>query len=201
VGLLALALGLTACMGIDVASIRRADPQGQAAAGEVAVASGRIRFIVDGRPLEYGFLNKPTLQLYHRGRGQLMSTPEVAGDGRFRWQLPAGDYGIAVVHGGMPPPQVPHVLPGGALVFLNGVVDPGVEFTLRPGRVQYLGTLVVEVESRPQRDVLFGSERVFGRLLGIRVDDEGADERRADASSPPGPALMRRVTTRSSKPS
>ena len=199
VGLLALALGLTACMGIDVASIRRADPQARAAAGDVVVASGRVRFIVDGRPLEYGFLNKPALQLYHRGRRQLMSTPEVAGDGRFRWQLPAGDYGVAVIHGGMPPTRQPHWLPGGALVFVNGVVDPGVEFTLKLGRPQYLGTLVVEVESGPQRDVLFGSERVFGRLLGIRVDDEGAGEEHAEASSPAGPALMRRVTARPSK--
>lgn len=201
VGLLALALGLTACMGIDVSSIRQADPHGQAAAGDMAVASGRVRFIVDGQPLEYGFLNKPSLQLFHRGRRQLLSTPEIARDGRFRWQLPAGDYGVAVIHGGMPPTGQPHWLPGGALVFVNGVVDPGVEFTLTPGRAEYLGTLVVEVESRPARGVLFGGERVFGRLLGIRVDDEGAHERRAGASSAPAPALMRRITPRPAQPS
>lgn len=187
---------LTACMGIDVSSVRRAGSGGPGA-GE-AVAQGTIRFIVDGRPIEYGLLNKPALQLFHRGRGQLLSTPETARDGSFRWTLPAGDYGVAVVHGGMVPPQQPHRLPGGGLVFVNGLVDPGLEFSLVPGQVQELGTLVIEVESAAPKGVLFGSERVFGRLLAVRVEPAGAALRVIAKGSPKtGPCRPARSRTSS----
>ena len=128
----------------------------------------------------------------HRGRGQLLSSPEVGNDGRFRWQLPPGDYGVAVIHGGMSPAQQPHRLPGGSLVFVNGLVDPGIEFTLQPGRHQALGTLVVEVESRAPKDVLFGSERVFGRLREIRVEDDDSAPA-LGAQGAPVRAPMRRI--------
>ena len=120
-----------------------------------------------------------------------MSTPETAGDGGFAWSLPAGDYGIAVIHGGKTPPQQPHRLPGGQLVFVNGLVDPGAEFTLPAGRRSYVGTLQIEAESAPQKDVLFGKERVFGRLLAVRVLDEREP---AGAGAELQPALMRVVT-------
>lgn len=171
---LAAAASLVACMGVDVSSIRRADESPPLAGAGVAVATGSVRFIVDGAPLVYGFLNRPTLSLYHRGQGRLMASPEVSGDGSFRWQLPAGDYGVAVIFGGMPPTGQAHRLPGGALVFVNGIVDPGLEFTLSPGAVQSLGTLVIEVESRPAQGILAGSERVFARLVDIRVETGSA---------------------------
>ncbi|MBP8307800.1 MAG: hypothetical protein KAY46_11080 [Burkholderiaceae bacterium] len=190
--LLAIALApLSACMGIDVTSVRRASVDAPASP-ELALASGRIRFVVDGQPLNYGLLNKPTLQLFHRGRGQLLSSPEVGSDGRFRWQLPPGDYGVAVIHGGMSPARQPHRLPGGSLVFVNGLVDPGIEFTLQPGRHQALGTLVIEVESRAPKDVLFGSERVFGRLREIRVEDDDSGPA-FGAQGAPVRAPMRRI--------
>lgn len=174
----AAAATLGGCAGIDVSAVRRAAADAQPAADE-AVASGRIRFVVDGKPLEYGLLNKPRLQLFHRGRQQLMATPETASDGSFRWQLPAGDYGVAVIFGGMVPPQQPHRQPGGGLVFVNGLVDPGVEFTLAPRERSELGTLVVEVESRLPSGVLnLTGERVFGRLLAIRV--EGGEAMRVE---------------------
>lgn len=162
---------LAACMGIDVGSVHRADPSASVAA-ERAIAFGRIRWVVDGRPIGYHLLNRPALQIFHRGRGRLMATPECDADGSFAWELPAGDYGVAVLHGGMGPAQQPHRLPQGALVFVNGIVDPGLEFRLAPGQRHYLGTLVVEVASRPPTGVLFGSERVFDRLLALRIVDE-----------------------------
>jgi hypothetical protein len=179
---LALTVALTAavagCGGIDVRSVRRADAGAQPAADE-AIASGRIRFVVDGKPLEYGLLNKPRLQLYHRGRQQQLATPETSSDGSFRWQLPAGEYGVSVVFGGMAPTQQPHQTPGGAVVFVNGLVDPGVEFTLAPRASTELGTLVVEVESRAPSGVLnLTGERVFGRLLAVRV--EGGEAMRVE---------------------
>ncbi len=192
-GLMIMALTpLTACMGIDVTSVRRASANAPVSP-ELAMASGRVRFIVDGQPLAYGLLNKPTLQLFHRGRGQLLSSPEVGSDGRFHWLLPPGDYAVAVIHGGMSPAQQPHRLPGGALVFVNGLVDPGIEFTLQPGRHQALGTLVVEVESRAPKDVLFGSERVFGRLRDIRVEDEADSGQALGTREVPVRAPMRRI--------
>jgi hypothetical protein len=178
IGTVILLAALAACAGIDVQSVRRAD-DGMVAAADEAIASGRIRFVVDGRELAYGLLNKPTLQLFHRGRGMLMSSPEVHGDGSFRWRLPAGEYGVAVIHGGLAPTQQPHQLPGGALVFVNGIVDPGVTFTLPPGASTELGTLVVEVESRPITATLdLTGERAFGRLLAIRA--EGGDAMRVE---------------------
>jgi len=187
----AVLLALAGCMGIDVGSVRRAGVQ-SAPAPDAAIAIGRILFVVDGKPLAYGLLNKPALQLFHRGRGKLMATPETDSDGRFVWELPAGDYGVAVIHGGMVPAQQPHLLPSGAVVFVNGIVDPGVEFELKAGGAFYLGTLVVEVASMPPRDVLFGKERVFGSLRGIRIDNDFEAEapQVADGAAAPPPRLQ-----------
>lgn len=179
---------LAGCMGIDVRSVSRADAS-DAPAADRAIAVGRIRFVVDGKPLDYHLLNKPALQLFHRGRGVLMATPETSGDGRFAWSLPAGDYGVAVIHGGKTPAQQPHHLPGGGLVFVNGLVDPGLSFRVAAGMRAYVGTIEVQIESAPQKGVVidFG-ERVFGRLLAIRVIDElASDAPRAAALQP---ALM-----------
>lgn len=167
---------MAGCMGIDVRSVSRADASDTPTADQ-AIAVGRIRFVVDGKPLDYHLLNKPALQLFHRGRGVLMSTSETAADGRFTWSLPAGDYGVAVIHGGKTPAQQLHRLPDGRLVRVNGLVDPGLSFQLAGGTRVYLGTLELEVESAPQKGVVidFG-ERVFGRLLAIRVVDESSQD-------------------------
>jgi hypothetical protein len=169
---LALAALLAGCMGIDVHSVRRADTAAHGPGAEQAVASGRIRHLVDGRPLEYGLLNKPHLSLYHRQSGVLMSSPEVQADGSYRWTLPAGDYIVAVLFGGLAPSAQPLRLPGGQVIRVNGIVDPGAAFTLPQGAVVDLGTLVVEVESRPATGLLFGNGPVFGRLRGLRVEPE-----------------------------
>jgi hypothetical protein len=189
----AVALLLTACAGIDLASVQRADASQAQASSQASIAVGKVRFIVDGQPLAYHFLNRPALQLYHRGRGQRMSTPVTAVDGRFAWKLPPGDYGVAVIFGGKVPSQQPHLLPGGGLVFVNGIVDPGLEFSLTPDSVSYLGTLVVDVESAPQQGVLFGKERVFGKLLAIRVEDEFDAEQARGVPPSTRPVLMRRI--------
>lgn len=171
---------LAGCAGIDVGSVRRTDPQGRAepAPGQATV-HGRVRFVVDGEPMRYHLLNRPHLQLFDRATGMLLSTPETDRDGRFAWQLPAADYGVAVIFGGMGPTHQPHFKPRGGLVFVHGIVDPGFEFRLAAGERRYLGTLEVAVESRLPTDVWFGKERVFGRLLGLRVLDEAEAERSA----------------------
>jgi len=182
-----LAILLTGCMGIDIHSVQRSDAASPGAATEQAVATGRILHVVDGRPMAYGLLDKPHLSLYHHQRRVLMSSPETAADGRYRWQLPAGDYTVAVIFGGMSPARQALRLPSGSVIRVNGIVDPGVTFTLAAGSVVDLGTLVVEVESTPARDVLFDSP-VFGRLRGLRVEPRAgtppADAGPAPVSSP-----------------
>ncbi|WP_425259774.1 hypothetical protein ACPOLB_02815 [Rubrivivax sp. RP6-9] len=178
----ALAALLAGCMGIDVHSVRRADPAAHSPGAAQAVASGRIRHLVDGRPIDYGLLNKPHLSLYHRQSGVLMSSPEVQGDGSYRWTLPAGDYIVAVIFGGFSPTAQPLRLPSGQVIRVNGIVDPGAAFTLPQGAVVDLGTLVVDVESRPSTGLLFGNGPVFGRLRGLRVEPEPGSAAAAPAA-------------------
>jgi len=126
--------------------------------------------------------------VFHRGRGQLMSTPETDEGGRFRWRLPAGDYGVAVIFGGLAPTGQPHRLPGGGLVFVNGIVDPGLAFTLPADATVDLGTLFVEVETKAYKPPLFAEGRVFGRLAGLRVEPgptSGATGARGDVLQAP----------------
>ncbi len=157
-------------MGIDVHSVRRADPAVHTPGAAQAVASGRICHVVDGRPFDYGLLSKPHLSLFHRQSGVLMSTPEVQSDGSYRWTLPAGDYTVAVIFGGFAPTAQPLRLPSGQVIRVNGIIDPGAAFTLPQGAVLDLGTLVADVESRPSTGLLFGNGPVFGRLRGLRVE-------------------------------
>jgi hypothetical protein len=194
-----LGVPLAGCMGIDVLAVRRADASTPPAAGH-AVAVGRIRFTVDGQPLQTHLLNKPALELFHRGQGRLMVTPEADAEGHYRWQLPAGDYGVAVIRGGMAPTDQPHFLPGGGLVFVHGLVDPGLAFTLTEGATIDLGTLFVDVETKPQKTTLWGEGRVFGRLLGLRIEPGPT----AGAPGAPGAmaglqAPMRRIDPREAR--
>lgn len=164
-----LAAALAGCMGIDVTGVRRAD-LADGIAPQSAVAFGGIRWVVDGQPLDYHLLNKPALLLFRREDGRYLNTPETDGDGRFAWTLPPGDYGIAVMFGGMPPTGQPHHMVNGHLAFVNGIVDPGLEFTVQAGRANWIGTIVVEARSKPAQALLGG--RVFGALDAVRVVDD-----------------------------
>lgn len=159
---------LTGCMGIHLDTVNRADPAAVPAGSALVV--GRIRHVVDGTPMQYGLLDKPTLQLFRRGDASYHASPEVGADGHFAWALPPGEYGVAVLFGGLPPPGVPHLMTTGQLVRVNGIVDPGLEFRAVAGQVVYLGTIEVAVRSRMTSALLGG--RVFGTLDGITVIDE-----------------------------
>lgn len=173
VWVIAASVLLAGCMGIDTRSVRRAQLQDPVPAGE-AVAVGRVRWIVDGRELDYGLLNKPAMLLFRRDDGRYLNTPEVRGDGRFVWRLPPGEYGVAVLFGGMSPTGQLHVMTNGHAAHVNGIVDPGLAFELAPGETHWLGAIVVTVHSRPADAWLGG--RVFDRLDGIVVvDDVSAD--------------------------
>ncbi len=134
---------------------------------------GRIRIVVDGQDHVHGLLDRPAMQLFHRGQGRMMATPEADGQGRFAWTLPAGDYGVAVLRGGLTPTQSPMLMPSGAWAMVHGLVDPGIEFVVEPGRTHALGTLVVEIESKRASDIL-GQPKVFARLLALSVEPEPA---------------------------
>lgn len=175
--LLLLVAVLHGCAGHDLLAVKRADSRAEVPAGS-AVLHGRIRFVVDGQPMRYGFWNKPYLQLFDRRSGLLMPTPEADANGRFAWQLPAGDYGVSVIFGGMSPAGSAHRQPNGALVYVNGLVDPGLELAPQAGARLYVGTIEVAVSSRlPASVIRITDERVFDRLLGVRVVDEAAAER------------------------
>jgi hypothetical protein len=152
----------------DVTSIRNASPATSPGEGQSRVR-GRIRIVVDGQDHVHGLLDRPAMQLFHRGQGRMMATPESDSQGRFAWTLPAGEYGVAVLRGGLTPTQSPMLMPSGALAMVHGLVDPGIEFVVEPGRTHELGTLVVEIESRRARDIL-GQPKVFARLLALRVE-------------------------------
>ncbi len=197
----AAALGATTvlggCAGMDLTSVSRVDARSAAAvAPGRAVVLGRVRWMVDGQPLRYHFLNRPHLQLFDRATGMLLSTPETDREGWFAWQLPAADYGVAVIFGGMGPTGQPHFLPRGGLVFVNGIVDPGFEIRVLEGERRYVGTLEVSVESRLPTDVWFGKERVFGRMLGMRVLDESSIERERGLDGGVAVDLLRAIPRR-----
>jgi hypothetical protein len=140
----------------DVTSIRNASPATSPGEGQ-SLVRGRIRIVVDGQDHVHGLLDRPAMQLFHRGQGRMMATPESDSQGRFVWTLPAGEYGVAVLRGGLTPTQSPMLMPSGALAMVHGLVD------------HELGTLVVEIESRRARDIL-GQPKVFARLLALRVE-------------------------------
>lgn len=169
VPLVAAAL-LAGCMGVDVSSVRRVEPGAALPTAGEAVVIGRIEHRVDGRPMTYGLLDKPHLSLVHLQRGVSMSSPETQADGSYRWQLPAGDYVVAVIFGGMSPTRQPLALPSGSVIHVNGIVHPGLAIRVPAGGVADLGTLVIDVESAPGRGLFAGDGRVFGRLAGVRVE-------------------------------
>jgi hypothetical protein len=103
----------------------------------------------------------------------MMAAPQADGRGRFVWTLPAGDYGVAVLRGRLTPTQSPMRMPSGAWAMMHGLVDPGIEFVLEPGRTHELGTLVAEIQPKRARDIL-GQPKVFARLLALCVEPEPA---------------------------
>ena len=130
---------------------------------------------VTGRPHRYGLLDRPAMLLFERGARRYLSTPEAGGDGAFCWRLPPGDYGVAVLRGGVSPADEMHAMVNGPVVTVLGFVDPGIEFTAGGGARIALGTLTVTVRTKRGSDI-WGS-RVFGALEGMRVAPEpGAGE-------------------------
>jgi hypothetical protein len=156
----------------DITSIRNAAAEARPGEGQ-SLARGRIRIVVDGQDHEHGLLDRPAMQLFQRGQGRMMATPEADIEGRFAWTLPAGHYGVALLRGGLTPTGSPMLLPSGAWALVHGLVDPGIEFVVEPGRTHELGTLVVEIESKRAADIL-GRPKIFGRLLALSVELEPA---------------------------
>jgi hypothetical protein len=148
----------------DVTSIRNAAAEARPGEDQ-SLVHGRIRIVVDGQDHVHGLLDWPAMQLFDRGQGRMMATPEADGHRRFVWKLPAGDYGVAVLRGGLTPTQSPMLMPSGAWAMVHGLVEPG--------RTHALGTLVVEIESKRASDIL-GQPKVFARLLALRVEPEPA---------------------------
>ncbi len=77
----------------DVTTIRNAAADARPGA-DPSLARCRNHIVVDGQDHVHGLLDRPAMQLFHRGRGRMMTTAEADGQGRFVWTLPVGDYGV-----------------------------------------------------------------------------------------------------------
>ncbi len=173
---------LASCAGIDVGTIYTVRPN-EFDVDAATLAVGEIRFVVDGKRLDYHFLNRPHFMLYRLHDKQYFETPETGSDGRYAWSIPEGDYRVAVLYGGMGPTGVPHFMENGVVMHVNGFVKPGLKFRIRKGRVNYLGVLEVDVSSKRARTLL--RESVFDRVNDIRVLDELSSQA-GDISLPEG---------------
>jgi hypothetical protein len=154
---------LTGC-GQNVGVIDRVAPEASVTSSE-GIVVGRVTFVVDGVAMDYSLLNKPAMLLARYSDDQFYATPEVDRDGSFSWRIPEGPYEIAVLYGGLAELKGFHS-PGGGFQQVLGLPRPGYGFVVEPGKVHYLGTLVVDVDSREPDGVLpnFTGERAFGKL-------------------------------------
>jgi hypothetical protein len=177
VGIFFLASALWGC-GINTTAIKNV-PVAPLADGQ-SVIIGKIRYVVDGQELAYHFLNRPALYLAREDLRQYFATPEADADGGFAWSIQPGDYEIAVIFGGMPPIASPWIRKDRRYdQAVNGITNPGIRITVEEKRVQYIGTIQIEVESRsPRRTLKLFGERVFGALNNIVVLDEYAVDAR-----------------------
>jgi hypothetical protein len=150
--------------GYNVGTIARVDPA-EALDPHEGIVVGRVMFVVDGATMNYNALNKPSMRLANYSDDQFYETPQVGKSGSFSWRIPAGSYEVAVLFGGLAE-LTGFVPPGGGAQQVLGLPRPGYGFVVKPGHVHYLGTLVVDVESREPEGVLpnFTGERAFGRL-------------------------------------
>lgn len=166
---------LTGC-GYNVGEIDRIDPGATLASSE-GIVVGRVKFVVDGVVMDYSFLNKPAMLLASYSDNQFYATPEVDSEGAFSWRIPEGPYEIAVLYGGLAELKG-FYLPDGGFQQVLGLPRPGYGFVVKSGKAHYLGTLVVDVESREPDGVLpnFTGERAFGSLNKTYVVNESASE-------------------------
>jgi hypothetical protein len=157
---------LLGCQSIDLRSVRTASDEPPRT--DAARIVGRIAVRADGQSVDFGVLGRPSLLLLDRGQRRLLQTPEADSQGRYRWDLPPGDYEVALIRGAMLPTQTPFLYPDGKLGIVNGLADPGVSFSVEAGRVYDAGTIVIEVVTRQAPGVIY-PQRVFGTLRSVDV--------------------------------
>jgi len=145
---------------------------------KAAMVVGKIRFIVDGKPMQYSLLNRPLLRLYKFSDASYYESPMVNADGSFTWVLPDGGYEIAVLFGGMGPAGELMIMRNtGATWRVNGFTHPGYRLSAEKGEIHYLGALIVDVNSRKMEALIdFTGERVFDSLNGMTVADESTTD-------------------------
>ncbi len=165
---------LTSC-GLKIGAIRSVDAT-KAPPADKGIVVGRVRFIVDGKELKYNLLNRPVMRLFRFSDGEYYETPMVDTTGAFSWQLPEGEYEIALLGGGMCPVGQPMLMRNSGVFWqVNGFSYPGYRLLATSGNIYYLGTLVVDVNSRKMNAVIdFTGERVFDSLNRIQIVDDSS---------------------------
>jgi len=111
--------------GLKVGAIRSVDAAKSFPAGK-GVVVGKVQFIGDGQNLKYNIFNRPLMRLFRFSDTDYFETPMVEATGAFSWELPAGEYEIAMLGGGMSPVK-PRMLmrSSGKYWQVNGFTYPG----------------------------------------------------------------------------
>lgn len=163
---------LTSC-GLKIGAIQSVDAT-ESSSVDRGIVIGRVRFIFDGKELKYNLLNRPVMRLFRFSDGQYYESPMVDNTGAFSWMLPEGEYEIALLGGGMCPVGQPMLMRNNDLYWqVNGFTYPGYRLFSTAGKINYVGTLVVDVNSREMKAVInFTGERVFDSLNRMQVVDD-----------------------------
>jgi hypothetical protein len=162
----------TGC-GLKVGAIRSVDAAKSFSVGR-GIVVGKVQFIVDGQNLQYNIFNRPLMRLFRFLDNNYYETPLVEATGAFSWELPAGEYEIAMLGGGMSPVKQRMLMRNSGKYWqVNGFTYPGYRFVVTSGKIHYLGTLAVDVNSRAMNAVIdFTGERVFDSLNRMLIVDE-----------------------------
>jgi len=121
-------------------------------------------------------MRRPVMRLFRFSDGEYYETPMVDTTGAFSWMLPEGEYEIALLGGGVCPVKQPMLMRNsGAYWQVNGFSYPGYRLFARTGKIHYLGTLVIDVNSRKMNAVIdVTGERIFDSLNQMQIVDESS---------------------------
>ncbi len=124
--LISIAL-LTGCSNLNTSAIRNTDSNGHIRDGGILI--GKVRYLVDGEVLQYHLLNRPALYLARNDLQAYFATPEADETGSFIWSLPAGEYEVAVIFGGLPGKTSYWWRKDGLSQMVNGITNPHILLT------------------------------------------------------------------------
>jgi hypothetical protein len=179
------AFALTTC-GVDLLSVRSVDPGARPREGN-GVIVGRIRILVDGKPLMFDGLDKPAMRLVSRDNETFNTSPTDRA-GYFAWSIPAGGYeirsifapwGVSVDHEGVYP-TVWNAAFGNQFAILTA------GFFAAGGQTHYIGTIILDTRLIAKRSTALETRSLL-RLRSFTIrDDSATDPKWRSFASTPG---------------